>query len=1198
MDRLASSIAELQPFYDVVVVGSGYGGAIAASRLARAQGPKEKRLKVCLLEKGREFRPGDFPDRPLHALREMHWRIGDRHYGRRDGLYDFDVSTTVSVFHGCGLGGGSLVNANVVLGAEDWVFEKTLSGEHGAPARRVWPDEITSTELRRWYQRARDMLSPHQYPRDWQGGRLAEERWPELPKLNALRDSAPAGSTAERPEIAVTFETGKNHVGVQQHACTLCGDCVSGCNFAAKNTLMMNYLPDARNHGAEIFCGVQVRRVARRYRRNGEPYWLVRFTLADRSLVPFKAPEMFVAARTVILGAGALGSTEILLRSQRFGLPVSPRVGDGFSGNGDFIAFGYNTDREVRGFGHSYHARQQVDPVGPTITGMVRVGAKDSKQLLVQEGAVPAPLVLLTRMVLPFAALLHGSGREMSLRDLFRRWGRSLVSLVLGASRGALRQTQTYLVMGHEPPHGSLRLVRDRLRIVFPGAGYQDVYRRARELLRRMSLRIGGTHIVSPLWARVFGWRLMTVHPLGGCRMAGTVDQGVVNHAGQVFNPERTAGEELHQGLYVADGSVIPTALGANPLLTISALAERTASSVADHLGMTVTYDLDPGQRPPTPPPADRVGIQFSERMVGDFRSVITDPDGRSSKAEFTVRITSDNLEEMVKDPDHAAAVVGTFTVPGLSSEPMMVNRGRFNLFVVDPERVETRLMVYELPLRTTDGRDYHLSGKKVIHDDPGTADSWADLTTLDYMLREDGPTGAMIGHGVLRIRILDELRTLAGVTITNAKTIRERWRARFRFGAFYATVLYKQFGWPVGPADVLNPHQRKPPPKERPFPRFQRLKPLITKDGADIHLTRVVGDRGRPPLILAPGFGTSTMSLRLSTVRQNTAEFFVQKGYDVWLLDYRGSEISAASLTQYSMDQIAEHDFPSAARHVRDTVLAEYLELGKVGHDPRPQVVAHCVSGGALLMSLLGGWMVPDNKSLIRSAVCSQFFTHLHHPLINRIKAWLPTARLLWMLGYWPQRAGIAPHTIDPDLDTESPFQNKLLDRILEFYPTTERCRNPVCRRARVLYGDVFRHDQLNAATHDAVYDMFDRANASIFQHITQLLRNECLVDRTGRDVYLRPENGKRLRLPITLLQGKKNTFFKRSGAWRSLDWLRRNGPRDQPGMAHKLFQVVELDGYGHMDTFIGRNAAREVFPVIDGVLREQAKLGRDTGL
>ena len=283
MARLSSPIENINDHYTVVVVGSGYGGGVAASRLARAG------QQVCVLERGNEFQPGEYPDTEMESLAEMQTDLPEGHIGSRTGLYDFRVNDDINVFVGCGLGGTSLVTANVSLPADPRVFE-----DHR------WPQalrEHVNTVLADGYQHAEKMLKPTPYPEDF----------PPLLKLDALEKSAAyMDEPFYRPPINVTFEDGVNQVGVEQHACALCGDCVSGCNYGAKNTILMNYLPDAKNHGAEIYTQVSVQRVELKGNR-----WLVHYQTLESGREKFNAPTMFVGADIIILAAGTLGTTEI-----------------------------------------------------------------------------------------------------------------------------------------------------------------------------------------------------------------------------------------------------------------------------------------------------------------------------------------------------------------------------------------------------------------------------------------------------------------------------------------------------------------------------------------------------------------------------------------------------------------------------------------------------------------------------------------------------------------------------------------------------------------------------------------------------------------------------------------------------------------------------------------------------------------------
>lgn len=221
---LASEWNKRKPSYDFVVIGSGYGGAIAAARLAAANvdpGPS-----VCVLERGREWEVGKFPDTLDGVLRETRSNLHPL------GLYEFLNYREIGVIKGSGLGGTSLINANVAIVPDEEAFKAA-----------GWPRSLTRDALKPYYDCATAVLDACQHPKAL-----------ELPKVQALqRRSQQIGIATEPLRLAVNFKpAGVNPHGVHQPACTDCGDCVTGCNVGAKNTLAMNYLPMAKNAGAEL----------------------------------------------------------------------------------------------------------------------------------------------------------------------------------------------------------------------------------------------------------------------------------------------------------------------------------------------------------------------------------------------------------------------------------------------------------------------------------------------------------------------------------------------------------------------------------------------------------------------------------------------------------------------------------------------------------------------------------------------------------------------------------------------------------------------------------------------------------------------------------------------------------------------------------------------------------------------------------
>ena len=487
-----------------------------------------------------------------------------KHFGSPTALLDLRFNADINVVVGCGLGGGSLINAAIALRPDPRLF-----------ADPCWPAEIRNATLDPWFARAEAMLRPAVYP----------DSYPRLHKTAALAQSAEHLNEVCLPvPLLINFEEhagGVNHVGTKQSPCVGCGDCVSGCNYAAKNTVLMNYLPDAANHGAEIYTGL----CARRVERDGE-YWRVH---AERTDAAGAALSVSVRADIVILAAGTLGSTEILLRSREYGLALSSALGSRFSGNGDTLGFAYNADVAINGIGLGAHPTGTIEAVGPCSTAMINFRADRDPDLgvIMEDGAIPGAMATLLPAILAAGAGLTGIDTDAGLRDHIEELARAVKSEFLGAYTGATRNTLFLLVVGHDDASGQTFLEDDRIRIHWPGVGQQPHFARASELMRRATEALGGTYVPNPVWNELTDHNLVTGHPLGGCPMAEAADAGVVDHKGQVFSG---AGAAVYPGLYVMDGAVIPRSLGANPLLTISALAERCCDHLARDYGWTIEY--------------------------------------------------------------------------------------------------------------------------------------------------------------------------------------------------------------------------------------------------------------------------------------------------------------------------------------------------------------------------------------------------------------------------------------------------------------------------------------------------------------------------------------------------------------------------------------------------------------------------------
>ena len=552
MRKISRPVDLVKPAYDVVIIGSGYGGAVAACRLAQAG------YTVCVLERGREVLPGEFPHTLTETVKETQLHGPKRVARNNEALLDFHFGPDINVMVGNGLGGGSLLNAGAALRPDPQLFED--------PA---WPARLGDPAVwEQGFERAEAVLTPAVCP-------TAEK----LPKYAALQKNAAAfGVETETMPLALSFQTQENSCGVQMEGCTLCGDCWIGCNRNAKNSLDKNYLVLAQRAGAELFTHARVRYVSKMTEEAGGKrekcekrdryHWTVHFERA--SALPGKSIQPFaVKARKVIVAAGSLGSSEILLRSREKGLALSSQLGCRFSGNGDYLGNGYGSKEYVNAVGTGSGSAQdkalkkkgkkKIPPVGPSAIGMFAVQDEETgHKFLIQDGVM---LSVARSSVVPMN-LQYGHFRH------------ALVNLLRGPYRGYANTNQTYYVVSQDDAGGQVVLENDRVQVKWPDITGQPAYGRVHDVLKKVATSLeGGMYVPNPLSDNLLGQKPITVHPMGGCPMGESVDAGVVNYACAVFDPEGRE-DDVHPGLYVCDGSVMPLSLGINPLLTITALAE------------------------------------------------------------------------------------------------------------------------------------------------------------------------------------------------------------------------------------------------------------------------------------------------------------------------------------------------------------------------------------------------------------------------------------------------------------------------------------------------------------------------------------------------------------------------------------------------------------------------------------------------
>jgi cholesterol oxidase len=541
----AKTVGDAMPVYDAVVIGSGYGGGVAASRLARMG------LRLAVLEQGRLWRPGDFPITGKARLKTLRLTGRAPKLGDAAGLYYLSVGNGLTVFGASGLGGCSLINAGVVL-----------RPDLGRLRRAGWPDAVVSDGLLlKGLARAEAMLG------------VAPVRCPErFAKFAGMRRAAEAsGRSVQLPPMTISHSPGPNVAGVMQYACRHCGDCWSGCNVGAKNTVGITYIADAVDHGAAVLCESRAQSISKT-----ESGWEIVVQDLSKS-----SASRRIEAPIVVLAAGTLGTTELLLRAQQHGLQLSAKLGEKFSANGDDLVFADKLDEPVNAIATGFppQAPRGTPPVGPHSMAMIDLGDEHGP-VWVHDGTMMALMAALA----PLENLLK-----------LKVWS-ALRLLKQGIYGDDMSRSQLLYVVAHDDASGRLRLQNNRVVVDWPGYSDAPERVRAEQKVKAMIESMGGVFVGNPFAMTAFGGNRIIAHPLGGCAMGETVEQGVVAPDGRVFDPTKGP-KGVHDGLYVCDGAAVPSAIGVSPLLTITALAERAMILVAQQL----QRKLDVNAIPPRP---------------------------------------------------------------------------------------------------------------------------------------------------------------------------------------------------------------------------------------------------------------------------------------------------------------------------------------------------------------------------------------------------------------------------------------------------------------------------------------------------------------------------------------------------------------------------------------------------------------------
>ncbi len=409
--------------------------------------------------------------------------------------------------------------------------------------RHGWPPEITYAALQPYYAEVGRMLEVQELPDNQLSERTrlmregAEacgwgERFRKLPlAVSFSRDWNPVLPDAREDRHSVPIT---NIHGVRQGTCVHCGNCDIGCQVLAKNTLDLNYLAVAERHGAQIRPLHLVHKL-----EPLNPGWRVHFEVIEPKSGT-RTPGT-VTALLVLLGAGSIGSTELLLRcrDEHRTLPaLSPRLGENWAFNGDFVTPAFYRNRRISP-SHGVTISAAIDLLDHT--------GPRGQALFVEDGGVPNVAGNFVRRHL-----------RRTPRGKLRAFWKELGALVDDGD--PLEHMMPWFGQALEPGDGRLWLGRKwyapwrrALRLDWPYQSAEVVVEAMIDAHRMLSSSTGGNPMVPPTWTLFHN--LITPHPLGGCNMGVTPADGVVDAWGRVFG---------YEGLYVMDGATVPRALGLN----------------------------------------------------------------------------------------------------------------------------------------------------------------------------------------------------------------------------------------------------------------------------------------------------------------------------------------------------------------------------------------------------------------------------------------------------------------------------------------------------------------------------------------------------------------------------------------------------------------------------------------------------------
>lgn len=865
---------------------------------------------------------------------------------------------------------------------------------------------------------------------------------------------------------------------------------------------------------------------------------------------------------------------------------------------------------------------------------------------VIEEGAIPEALAYLLQTMLdlmPGSQAPKNDTIVEKTQAALARYG----SRFLGPyfKKGAIEKTQVYLIMSHDskqlPILGSpvnanesignqavLTLKDDKPMLEFVGVGRSAHVKHLNDLLAKATEAVGGTLVHSPFYS-LLGEQEVTVHPVGGAHMArdNTGATGVTNHAGEVLVGN---GSETHDGLIVTDAALIPVALGANPFATIAALAQRSVEIYAHKHKLSISNEknkiLDLFGEPAHKPRWDEScsdddegeeissiqgvtevinqcdaikasGFGFTEVMSGFVhydKQMIEDKREtyelayRAAKslcesARFFLSVQAFSTSQMIDAAHHRGLLTGTFVCPTIPGSPFMVQRGEFNLFILDHKAPGTRNLTYDFDMKGVNGKKLHFHGYKVVDSSVALApwSLWKSTTTLyvtvsehvsamcDDLDDEDAwRRGKVLAKGIMHIQAADFLSEVMTMTPTGSSLLKKALSAA-SFLTFFTRKSLSLFLAPLTPlqypSQTYSGYINNTPPSDSIA--------IYASDGVctRMHIWEPTSYPNNDPsqiknLFMIPGASVDHQIYALPTIPFNAVNYFTRAGYRVHISVHRIGQLIVAENMWTTYD--ARLDLKACLEYIRSQ------------HGPAPiYTIAHCMGSVAFSTGLLDG-TIP--ASWILGITCSQVFMNPIWQTLNMVKVLagpVPLDKLYRLLaGTW----------FSCSTSKDDTLVQRAINQALRFYPDSRRelCNNASCHRTSFVFGRCWNHRNLNEATHRQIDRFFGGVNTQLL-HLLMRQGFEGTVTRNGplyQDLVT-PANIQRLKgIPFLLFCGGDNAVLSGESTERTYEILcdafgGAGGGDGQEGIDYRR-RVVP--GYGHLDCWMGRNAWKDIYPFV----------------